>query len=100
MARQRALDYEPIATGVARSRMQLADQTQRCLAPERREMTPNRAAELSSLVDACTSPEAFELLTVGYARTDRQIAASWRRAIAALVAEFTRDSAPGNGAPS
>ncbi len=88
MARKRALDYEPFANRVSAQRTQLAEQVQLCLRPETRNLSPSGAANLVALVDASTSPEAYELLGAAHARTRRQIEQTWRRAVAALVASW------------
>jgi DNA-binding transcriptional regulator YbjK len=96
MARQRALDHEPIANRVGAQRVLLAEQTQQCLRAETRALTPTVAANLVALVDATTSPESFELLRASHARTRRQIERTWRRAVAALVADWCDDTSVSN----
>jgi TetR/AcrR family transcriptional regulator of autoinduction and epiphytic fitness len=88
MARQRALDYERFADSVSAQHLLLAEQTQRCLRPETSMLTPAEAANLAALIDATTSPEAFDVLGAAHARTRRQVEQTWRRAVAALVATW------------
>ncbi|NND73821.1 MAG: TetR/AcrR family transcriptional regulator [Ilumatobacter sp.] len=89
IARQRALDYQPMADGVGRMRSRLADQTRHAFEPEVRALTPAGAANLVALLDATTSPEAFEVMGATHGRTSRQIARTWSAAIAALLADRT-----------
>jgi TetR/AcrR family transcriptional regulator of autoinduction and epiphytic fitness len=85
LARQRALDYRPMADGVARLRSRLADQTHRHFRSERAALSSARAADLIALVDATTSPEAFEVMSASHARTPRQIRRAWIEALGALL---------------
>ncbi len=89
IARQRALDYQPMADGVGRMRSRLADQTRRTFASEVRRLTPSEAANLVAIVDASTSPEAFEVMSAAHGRTSRQIARTWTAAVAALLTSWT-----------
>jgi AcrR family transcriptional regulator len=89
LARQRSLDHEPMADRVSNQRMLLAEQTQQCLRAETSRLTPTEAANLVALVDAATSPEAFEVLRASHGRTRRQIERTWRRAVTALVAAWS-----------
>ena len=86
IARHRALDYQPMAEGVARSRSQLADQTSAHFATETAQLTPAEASNLLAVIDAMTSPEAYEVLRAAHGRSDRQIAQSWTRSIEAILA--------------
>lgn len=97
VARQRALDHEPMAERVASYRSQLAHQAQRCFAPEAHSLTPTEAANLIALIDTTATPEAFDLLSATHARTPRQILHTWRRSIAALIDNWcgTATSTPG-----
>lgn len=88
LARQRALEHEPIAERVAGQRAVLSEQVQQCLRPEISALTPVEAANLAAIVDATTSPEAFDLLGAAHARTRRQVEQAWRRSIASLVATW------------
>ncbi|MEP1125795.1 MAG: hypothetical protein ABJH68_18090, partial [Ilumatobacter sp.] len=95
-ARQRALDHESNAARVGLQRTRLADQVQRCLSDETRQLTPVAAANLVAAVDALTAPEAFDVLSAAHGRTSRQIGAIWRRSLAALVADWC-DGVPDEG---
>lgn len=86
IARQRALDHAPMAERVQTQRAILAAQVEQCLGVDVRGWTAAEAANLIALVDATTSPEAFEVLRGAHDRTSRQIEQSWRRAVAVLVA--------------
>lgn len=88
MARQRSLDHHPLADRITTQRALLAEQVQQCLRFETERLTPAEAANLVALVDATTSPEAFDVLGAAHARTRRQIEQTWRRAVAGLVASW------------
>lgn len=85
VARGRALDHEPMVEGVARIRARLAHQTRQRFAAEVHKLTPAAAADLVAIVDTVTSPEAYELMTAGHARTSRQISRAWTAALVALL---------------
>lgn len=87
IARGRALDHEPMVEGVARLRARLADQTRQRFATEVEKLTPAAAADLVAIVDTATSPEAYELMTAGHARTSRQIARAWVATLGAVLDE-------------
>lgn len=88
LARQRAVDYQPMAEGVARMRTRLADHTRRHFAVEASRLTPAGASNLLAVVDAATSPEAFEVMSAVHGRTPRQIAATWIRLVEVLLADW------------
>jgi hypothetical protein len=90
IARQRALDYQPMAEGVGRSRSQLSDQARAHFASEAVQLSPAEAANLLAVIDAMTSPEAYEVLQAAHGRSDRQISRSWIRSVTAIF-----DSWPG-----
>lgn len=92
VARQRALDYAPMADRVAYMRTSLATQAQQCLAVETSQLTPAEAANLLALIDAATSPEAYDVMSASHARTSRQISRTWTRAIHALIAGWNIDT--------
>lgn len=94
LARQRSLDHPPMADRVSNQRLLLAEQTQRCLRAEAERLTPPEAANLVALVDAATSPEAFEVLRASHGRTRQQIERTWRRAVSALLAAWCDAQAP------
>lgn len=86
IARQRSLDHEPIADGVARSRALLLDQTRAHFAVEARQLSPAESANLLAVVDAMTSPEAHDVMQAAHGRSGRQIARSWVRSLEAIFA--------------
>ena len=90
IARQRALDFQPMAEGVGRSRSQLSDQPRVHFAAEATQLSPVEAANLIAVIDAMTSPEAYEVLQATHGRSDRQISRSWTRSLTAIL-----DSWPG-----
>jgi len=103
IARHRALDYQPMAEGVARSRSQLSDQTRAHFAPEAVQLTPAEASNLIGVIDSMTSPEAFDVLRAVHGRSDRQIARLWTRSIEAILAGWPGvrpDSGDGRDNPS
>lgn len=85
VARQRALDYQPMADAVGRNRSALADQTRAHFAPESRELTPADAANLIAVIDALTSPEAYEVMGAANGRSHRQIGRAWTAALRSLL---------------
>lgn len=85
IARSRALDHDPMLAGVARLRDRLADQVRARFAPEVDRLTPARAANLIAIIDATTSPEAFEVMSASHARSPRQIAAAWTASLDAMI---------------
>lgn len=92
LARQRALEHDRIAESVDGQRVMLATQAQRCWRPEARDLSPAEAANLVALIDATTSPEAFDVLGAAHARTPRQIERTWRRSVLAALAEWCEPS--------
>lgn len=86
IARHRALDYQPMAEGVGRNRLRLADQTRAHFATEAAQLTPAEASNLIAVIDSMTSPEAYGVLRAAHGRSDRQIAQSWTRSIEAILA--------------
>ena len=98
IARQRALDYQPMAEGVGRSRSQLSDQARAHFASEAAQLSPAEAANLLAVIDAMTSPEAYEVLQAAHGRSDRQISRSWVRSLTAILDSWPRlytDTDPG-----
>ena len=85
IARQRALDYQPIAEGVGRGRSQLSDQARAHFASEAAQLSPAGAANLLAVIDAMTSPEAYEVLQAAHGRSDRQISRSWNCSLTAIL---------------
>lgn len=85
VARQRALDYQPMADGVGGNRSALADQTRAHFAREARQLTPADAANLVAVIDSATSPEAYEVMGAANGRSHRQIKRAWTTALTALL---------------
>jgi AcrR family transcriptional regulator len=88
VARARTLDHTPILEGVARLRGQFADQTRIRFALEIEQLPPAEAANLCALIDATTSPDAFDVMSGAHARTPRQISKTWITALDALLAAW------------
>lgn len=85
IGRARALDHEPMVSGLARLRGHLADQTRQRFAVELKRLTPPESANLVALVDATTSPEAYEVMGAAHVRTPRQITSTWTTALEVLL---------------
>ncbi len=85
VARQRALDFQPMAEGVSRSRSQLSDQARSHFAAEAAQLSPVEAANLIAVIDALTSPEAYEVIQAAHGRSDRQISRTWNRSLTAIL---------------
>ena len=77
VVRQRSLEHRAMAEGVVRVRSRLADQTWRHLAVETQQLTPTDSANLIALVDATSSPEAYEARSAAHRCTQRQISRTW-----------------------
>lgn len=86
VGRLRSLEHEPLVAASAGMRATLADQVRGLFAAETRGSTPARAAELVAILDAFTSLESWDVMRRTHGRSRKQIAAAWRRGIAALVA--------------
>lgn len=93
VGRARALDHEPMVHGTANIRARLAAQTAGRFAAELTALTPTESANLAALVDATTSPDAYEVLTAAHARTSRQIRTLWTAALEAVIAAWAIDEA-------
>lgn len=89
VARARTIDHTPILEGVARLRGQFAEQTRLRFAAEIEQLSPAEAANLCALIDAATSPDAFDVMSGAHARTPRQISKTWITALDALLAAWT-----------
>lgn len=94
IARSRALDHDPMVAGMARLRARLADQTRERFGPELAKLTPADAANLLALLDATTSPEAFDAMSSAHARSPRQIAKTWERALDAMLDQWVPIAPP------
>ncbi len=91
IGRARALDHEPMVEGLARLRGRLADQTTQRFAVELMQLTPAESVNLAALIDATTSPDAFDVMTAAHARTPRQISRTWVTALDAVLARWVAD---------
>jgi TetR/AcrR family transcriptional regulator of autoinduction and epiphytic fitness len=89
LARQRSLDYPAIADSVGKQQSRLADQTRNFFAPETAASTPARASNFLALIDALTSPAAFDVMSGAHARTPRQISQTWAAGITTLLHAHT-----------
>lgn len=85
VARMQALDQETMVEAVAQNRHALSAQTRECFQPEIAGRTGSDAADLVSLIDSLTSPEAFDLTSRTHGRSSRQIIRSWRLGLHALI---------------
>jgi TetR/AcrR family transcriptional regulator of autoinduction and epiphytic fitness len=92
VARARTLDHTPILEGVARLRGQFAEQTRVRFALEIEQLSPAEAANLCALIDATTSPDAFDVMSGAHARTPRQISKTWITALDALLDAWVPES--------
>ncbi len=95
VARSRALEHQPMVEGLARLRERLAEQTRQRFAVELGPLTSVDRANLASLIDSLTSPEAFELMSAAHARSPRQISKIWNTSLDVLLAQW----APGSPSP-
>lgn len=101
VGRARALDHEPMVQGIANIRGRLAAQTTARFSAELTALTPVESANLSALIDATTSPEAYEVLGAAHARTPRQIRKLWTTALDAVLGAWVGDdSFPNEGGTS
>ena len=105
LARRRAAESDRWRADIAASREALGGQLRSCFGPELGELSPADAADLVSILDSITSPEAFELLTTGHARSRRQMTRSWALALRAVLAGWsaptsTKRSAVRRSAPT
>lgn len=85
IARARSLDHAPILEGMARLRGQFATQTRLRFASEIDQLSPAEAANLCAIIDATTSPDAFDVMSGAHARTPRQISKTWISALDAVL---------------
>ncbi|MHA7653640.1 hypothetical protein ACX9NE_28020 [Mycobacterium sp. ML4] len=88
LARSRALEHQAMAEAVAYNRAALLAQTREWFRPETADCATADAADLVSLIDSLTCPEAFDLLSRAHHRSDRQVSRSWRSGLRALMAEW------------
>ncbi|MFT4866812.1 MAG: TetR/AcrR family transcriptional regulator of autoinduction and epiphytic fitness [Ilumatobacter sp.] len=54
-------------------------------ASEAAQLSPVEAANLIAVIDAMTSPEAYEVVQAAHGRSDRQISRSWTRSLTAIL---------------
>jgi len=94
IARRRALESDGWRADIATTRTMLRDQLRTCFDTELDERTPADAADVLSILDALTSPEAYELLTTTHARTHRHLTRSWTLAIHAVLAGWPLPARP------
>lgn len=95
IGRARAIDHEPMVQGTANIRARLAAQTTARFRTELTALTPVESANLAALIDATTSPDAYDVLGAAHARTPRQVTRLWAVALdAVLVAWVGEDSIP------
>jgi len=92
LARARAVDHEKMAGSTATVRAQMANQTRQRFANEIRQLSPAQAGNLTALIDATTSLEAYEVMAAAHARTNRQIATAWVRALEAVLAPWLNET--------
>lgn len=92
LGRARAVDHEVFVKGLAHLRSNLADQTRQRFATEIKQLTPTEGVNLTALIDAATSPEAFDLMGAAHSRTSRQITKTWIIALDALLARWVPDT--------
>ena len=85
IARRRALESDAWRADISTTRAVLREQLRTCFAIELDERTPSDAADMLSILDALTSPEAYELLNTTHARTHRHLTRSWTLAIHAVL---------------
>ena len=78
--------------GIANLRYQFAAQTKQRFAADLDQLTPTQAANLLAVIDATTSPEAFDVMSSAHARSARQITTTWNTALEALISHWTRDT--------
>lgn len=94
IGRARALDHELMVGGVSVIRGRLAEQTRRRFATELGRLTSARAADLVAVLDASTSPEAYDVMGAAHARTPRQITRAWIEALDALLTAWVPEQPP------
>lgn len=89
VGRARALDHEPMVEGLALLRSHLAEQTRQRFAAELSRLTPAESANLAALIDATTSPDAYDVMSAAHARTPIQIGKTWIAALDAVLTQWT-----------
>jgi hypothetical protein len=100
MARLRAFEDDIWQEHIAANRSALNRQVRSCFEPEIGDRTPADAADVLSILDSITSPEAFDLMTNAHTRTPRQVGRAWTLAIRALLAGRAATTRPGTTRPT
>ena len=90
LGRLRALEHQPLLEASTEIKAALAAQARRTFATETRGASPARTAELVAIIDAVTSPEAWDVLRRTHARSRTQITRTWRRGLAALIDDWNQ----------
>lgn len=93
IARSRAVDHQPMLEGLSEFRANMASQTRQRFSLEVSQLTPAAAANLVALIDATTSPDAYDVMTAAHARSDRHITRLWTDTLDAVLASVTPDRA-------
>ncbi len=91
LGRLRALEHAPLLEASSETKAALADQVRTTFEAETRDSSPARAAELVAVLDAFTSVEAWDVMRKTHARSQAQIATTWRRGIDALIDDWEQD---------
>jgi AcrR family transcriptional regulator len=91
LGRLRALEHQPLLEASTEIKAAMAAQVRRTFAAETAGASPARNADLVAVIDALASPEAWDVLRRGHARSRRQIARTWRRSIAVLIDDWERE---------
>jgi len=90
LGRLRALEHQPLLEASAEIKAALAAQVRGTFADEIAGASPARSAELVAIIDAVTSPEAWDVLRRGHSRSRIQITRTWRRVVAALIDDWNQ----------
>ncbi|MFK7918579.1 MAG: TetR/AcrR family transcriptional regulator [Ilumatobacter sp.] len=93
LGRQRSLDHPNVADRMSALSSVLAQQVQHCLRVETTTLSSAAVGNLVAMVDATTSPDAFDLLQAVHGRSRRQVERTWRRGVGALVAAWCNEPA-------
>jgi AcrR family transcriptional regulator len=91
LGRLRALEHEPLLEASTETKAALAHQVRTTFGPETRGHSPGRIAGLVAVIDAFTSPEAWDVMRRTHARSRAQIAATWRRGIEVLIDDWEQN---------
>ncbi len=88
LGRLRALEHQPLLEASTEVKAALAEQVRGTFAAETAGASPARSAELVAIIDAITSPEAWDVLRRSHSRSRTQIARTWRRVVAVLIDDW------------